>query len=47
VEQVIGRWRGLSTQPAGKDTMVDLRTAAMTLAIERLARVTLERGIWP
>ncbi len=26
---------------------VDLRTAALVLAIEKLAKVTLERGIWP
>ncbi|MFB3068277.1 MAG: hypothetical protein ACE1ZI_03315, partial [Acidobacteriota bacterium] len=26
---------------------VDLRTAAYVLAIERVSRVTLERGIWP
>jgi glutamate dehydrogenase (NAD(P)+) len=26
---------------------VDLRTAALVVALERLARVTLERGIWP
>ena len=26
---------------------VDLRTAAYILAIKRVARVTLERGIWP
>jgi hypothetical protein len=26
---------------------VDLRTAAMIVAIERVANVALERGIWP
>jgi len=26
---------------------VDLRTTALVLAIERVSRVTLERGIWP
>jgi glutamate dehydrogenase (NAD(P)+) len=26
---------------------VDLRTAALVLAIERVANVALERGIWP
>jgi hypothetical protein len=25
----------------------DLRTAALVVAIERMAKVTLERGIWP
>ncbi len=34
--------------PAGEPLVpVDLRTAAYVLAIERVARVTLERGIWP
>ena len=28
-------------------TCVDLRTAALVVAIERTARVALERGIWP
>jgi glutamate dehydrogenase (NAD(P)+) len=32
--------------PAGLSS-VDLRTAAMIVAIERVANVTLERGIWP
>jgi glutamate dehydrogenase (NAD(P)+) len=26
---------------------VDLRTSAFVLAVERVAQVTLERGIWP
>ena len=26
---------------------VDLRTAALVVAIERVARVAVERGIWP
>lgn len=30
-----------------KDASVDLRTAAYALAIKRVARVALERGIWP
>ncbi len=29
------------------DRPVDLRTAALILAIQRVAKVTLERGIWP
>jgi hypothetical protein len=29
------------------DMPADLRTAAMVLAIERVAHVALERGIWP
>ena len=26
---------------------IDLRTAALVVAIERLALITLQRGIWP
>jgi glutamate dehydrogenase/leucine dehydrogenase len=29
------------------DSPMDLRTAAFALAIERVARVALDRGIWP
>ena len=36
--------RGLDGDPLEP---VDLRTAAYVLAISRVARVTLERGIWP
>ncbi|UCC48200.1 MAG: glutamate dehydrogenase, partial [Gemmatimonadota bacterium] len=36
--------RGLEGEPLQP---VDLRTAAYVLAIERVAQVTLERGIWP
>ncbi|MGD8868503.1 MAG: Glu/Leu/Phe/Val dehydrogenase [Gemmatimonadales bacterium] len=39
-----GRKRGLDGDPLPP---VDLRTAAYVLAISRVARVTLERGIWP
>lgn len=28
-------------------TQVDLRTAALAIAIERLCKVTIERGVWP
>ncbi len=35
---------GLQGEPL---TPIDLRTAAYVLAIERVTRVTLERGIWP
>ena len=35
---------GLSGEPLQP---VDLRTAAYVLAIERVAKVTLERGVWP
>jgi glutamate dehydrogenase (NAD(P)+) len=36
--------RGLDGEPL---QAVDLRTAAYVLAVSRVARVTLERGIWP
>ena len=29
------------------DAAMDLRGAAMAIAVRRLAKVTLERGIWP
>ena len=32
---------------SSNETSIDLRTAALALAIERVSRVTLERGIWP
>jgi glutamate dehydrogenase/leucine dehydrogenase len=49
VDDVIGRWRALNTDrtPEVDRAPVDLRTAAMVVAIERLATVTLERGFWP
>jgi glutamate dehydrogenase (NAD(P)+) len=33
--------------PAEESIPPDLRTAALVVAIERMAKVTLERGIWP
>jgi glutamate dehydrogenase (NAD(P)+) len=42
VDAVVERWHQL-----GGPASVDLRTAAMVLAIERVAQVALERGIWP
>ncbi|AOV16074.1 glutamate dehydrogenase [Acidihalobacter aeolianus] len=58
VDAVVNRWQNLSTQelePASQgdagqwaeSTPIDLRTAALVIAIERLARVTMERGVWP
>jgi glutamate dehydrogenase/leucine dehydrogenase len=35
---------GVDAGPAGT---ADLRTAAMVLAVQRVADVTLKRGIWP
>lgn len=50
LDEISTRWvqvakaRGIAPP---KQTPVDLRTAALVLAINRLAQVTLERGIWP
>ena len=33
--------------PTEENAPLDLRTAALVVAIERMAKVTLERGIWP
>ena len=56
VDAVVQRWRDLRTVSV-RDTPTaergagvqnpDLRTAALVLAAERVARVALERGIWP
>jgi glutamate dehydrogenase/leucine dehydrogenase len=45
-DQVVERWRRLPADKAPPCAR-DLRTAAMAIAVERLARVTLQRGIWP
>jgi glutamate dehydrogenase (NAD(P)+) len=37
----------LDKQARLKPQLVDLRTAALVVAIERVAQVALERGIWP
>ncbi len=46
---VIDKQKELNGQPPGRQALapVDLRTAALTLAIDRVATVALERGIWP
>ena len=36
-----------SQRQIGQKQQVNLRTAAMVVAIRRVAKVTLERGIWP
>ena len=43
VDVVVERWRRLQ----GDTPAADPRVAALAVAIERLTRVTLERGIWP
>lgn len=54
VDKVVNQWnkmKGSEIQDEdatnGKYHAVDLRTAALWLAINKLANVTLERGIWP
>ncbi|MFT4558765.1 MAG: glutamate dehydrogenase/leucine dehydrogenase, partial [Planctomycetaceae bacterium] len=59
VDSVVDRWQHFQDVPdtdtespgesvvAPNETIVDLRTTALVLAIERVSRVTLERGIWP
>ncbi len=46
---VIDKQKELNGQPSGRQALepVDLRTAALALAIGRVATVALERGIWP
>ncbi len=45
-DKVIKRWTQMQAMEDEGLTR-DLRTAAMVEAIERLARITLQRGIWP
>jgi glutamate dehydrogenase/leucine dehydrogenase len=53
VDVVVDRWETLSaSQPVSERASeslqtADLRTAALALAIERVANVALMRGIWP
>ncbi len=47
VDRVVARWRGFPSDCAAHGLCADIRTAAMVEAVERLARVTLQRGIWP
>jgi glutamate dehydrogenase/leucine dehydrogenase len=44
-DRVVQRWREMQAMDAAMPC--DLRTAALVEAIERLARITLQRGIWP
>jgi len=50
LEEISAKWAKLA-QTKGVErppiTPVDLRTAALVLAVGRVAQVTLERGIWP
>jgi len=59
VDAVVARWNDLQAgqssnadadqdgDAATESTLLNLRTAAMVLAVGRVADVTLERGIWP
>ena len=59
VDIVVARWQRLSSldtaslasanSPNSRESVIsaDLRTAALVAAIERVSRVTLQRGIWP
>lgn len=48
VDVVLNKWRSLQeTVPSEELPGIDLRVAALTIAIERVAKVTLQRGIWP
>ena len=49
VDTVVDRRRRLPAEgPAAEGPKpADLRTAALVVAIERLASITLQRGIWP
>jgi glutamate dehydrogenase/leucine dehydrogenase len=47
VDRVVARWRAFPADSAASGLTADLRTAATVEALERLAHVTLERGIWP
>jgi glutamate dehydrogenase/leucine dehydrogenase len=46
-ERVIGRWRAFPPDCGERGLASDLRTAALVEGLERLAKVTMQRGIWP
>ncbi len=46
-DRVVSRWRALPASDPEGGLSTDLRTAAMAESLDRLARVTLQRGIWP
>jgi len=47
VDRVVDRWEQLELKRENGTPPPDLRTAALITAIEHVARVTLQRGIWP
>jgi glutamate dehydrogenase (NAD(P)+) len=46
-DRAVERWRRFLPGDDAPPCARDLRTAALVVAVERLARVTLQRGIWP
>jgi glutamate dehydrogenase (NAD(P)+) len=51
-DAVVDRWQTLRREAAGPTAAndglgLDLRTAALVVAVQRLAKATLEHGIWP
>jgi len=47
-EAVVERWHTLGDKDESDgQPPIDLRTAALVVAIERMAHITLQRGIWP
>lgn len=46
-DRVVARWRSFPADCTDTALCADLRTAALVETLERLARVTLQRGIWP
>jgi glutamate dehydrogenase/leucine dehydrogenase len=54
VDRVVNQWQKLSSpvpqetvEPTAEARLIDIRTAALWLAINKLSNITLERGIWP
>jgi len=49
VDAVVECWRGLNAPADAEAATVptDLRTAALVVAVRRVTRATLQRGIWP
>ena len=54
VDRVVNQWQKMSApapqennESSAEQTSVDIRTAALWLAINKLSNITLERGIWP
>lgn len=47
VDRVFDQWQRLESETIDATDQPDLRTAALVTAIAHVARVTLQRGIWP